>query len=86
MQDFTRVLAGSCRRCSPGGILCFRDYGVFDLAQLRVPETSVITPQLHFRGDGTLAYYFRKFVVLMYTVGVGFIRTYESYKRLPLIH
>lgn len=42
----------------PGGILCFRDYGVFDLAQLRVPETSVITPQLHFRGDGTLAYYF----------------------------
>ena len=42
----------------PGGLLCFRDYGVFDLAQLRAPETSILSPQLHFRGDGTLAYYF----------------------------
>lgn len=42
----------------PGGTLAFRDYGLYDHAQLRAGPDSVLTPRLHVRGDGTLAYYF----------------------------
>ena len=42
----------------PGGELLFRDYGLYDLAQLRADEDALLTPRLHARGDGTLAYYF----------------------------
>jgi methyltransferase-like protein 6 len=43
----------------PGGILCFRDYAMFDLAQLRAPDSHVLSEQLHLRPDGTFAYYFQ---------------------------
>jgi hypothetical protein len=39
-------------------VLCIRDYGLYDLAMLRAPKGNVLQPQLHKRGDGTLAYYF----------------------------
>lgn len=39
-------------------LLCFRDYAWRDLAQLRAPPSAVLTPSLHARADGTLAYYF----------------------------
>jgi methyltransferase-like protein 6 len=41
-----------------GGILCFRDHATRDLAQLRAPVERVLTPSLHEKGDGTLAYFF----------------------------
>lgn len=43
------------------GLLCFRDYGRFDCAQLRAKPENVVEGSggnLHLRGDGTLAFYF----------------------------
>lgn len=42
----------------PGGMLAFRDYGLYDIAMLRAAPQNIITPRHHLRGDGTLAYYF----------------------------
>ena len=42
----------------PGGVLLFRDYGLYDHAQLRFGRGHKITDNFYVRQDGTRAYYF----------------------------
>ncbi|GLE06175.1 hypothetical protein PINS_up015386 [Pythium insidiosum] len=42
----------------PGGVVCFRDYGLYDLAMRR--NAKQIAPSLFYRSDGTLAYFFSR--------------------------
>lgn len=51
------LFAAAAAALAPGGALCFRDYAVGDLAELRAPPQCVLAPHLHARADGTLAGY-----------------------------
>ncbi|KNC46267.1 uncharacterized protein AMSG_02720 [Thecamonas trahens ATCC 50062] len=52
------VMAKMARAIRPGGLILMRDYGRYDLAQLRFKKGAKLADNFYVRADGTRAYYF----------------------------
>ncbi|XP_033153740.1 tRNA N(3)-methylcytidine methyltransferase METTL6 [Drosophila mauritiana] len=57
-QKFTDVVQNLGKLLKPGGLLLFRDYGLYDMAQLRFKPGNKIAENLYVRQDGTRSYFF----------------------------
>jgi len=59
-EAMVRALRNVASVLRPGGVVIFRDYGQYDMAQLRFGAGHRLEDGLYVRQDGTLAYYFDK--------------------------
>lgn len=57
-DNMDSFMAHAVKGLKQGGRLLFRDYGRYDMAQIRFKPTRRIQDNLYARQDGTLAYFF----------------------------
>lgn len=57
-DKFATVVGNIFRLMKPGGMVLFRDYGLYDMAQLRFKPGHKIGENFYMRQDGTRSYYF----------------------------
>ncbi|KAI9564232.1 hypothetical protein GHT06_007970 [Daphnia sinensis] len=57
-DKFLQALCSIALVLRPGGVLIFRDYGLYDMAQLRFGRGNKISDNFYVRQDGTRSYFF----------------------------
>lgn len=78
-QRMSFVVAGCLAVLKPGGLLLFRDYGLFDMTMLRFPPEQRVGLREYRRSDGTLSYFFSLDIVRNLFIGAGFIELELEY-------
>ncbi|XP_050221787.1 uncharacterized protein LOC126671982 [Mercurialis annua] len=63
----------------PGGLLLFRDYGLYDMTMLRFEPHKRVGFREYMRGDGTRSYFFSLETVRDLFVGAGFVELELEY-------
>lgn len=78
-DKFLATLKNIFNCLKPGGTLLFRDYGLYDMAQVRFKPGHKIDENFYMRQDGTRSYYFSTELVENLFVEAGFKLSENNY-------
>lgn len=78
-DKFLQTVSNIYRLLKPGGVVLFRDYGLYDMAQLRFKPGHKIAENFYMRQDGTRSYYFAEKEVSELFRQAGFTVLVNSY-------
>ncbi|XP_033762193.1 tRNA N(3)-methylcytidine methyltransferase METTL6-like [Pecten maximus] len=70
-EKMTAALSNIVKVLRPGGLLLFRDYGLYDYAMLRFQSGHKLSENFYVRQDGTRAYYFSTELLMKLVSEVG---------------
>ncbi|KAJ3158010.1 hypothetical protein HDU89_000392 [Geranomyces variabilis] len=80
------AVANIHRVLKPGGLLLFRDYGRYDLAQLRLKGGRMLEDNFYIRGDKTRVYFFTTEEVQAMFEGGGFVVEQNAVDRRLIVN
>lgn len=72
-ERMTNALKNAYHALKPGGRLLFRDHGLYDMVQLRIPPEQMIGENVYRRADGTVSVFFSQETLCSLMQSAGFI-------------